>query len=140
MCFVKISILNFWLYLGNEFLTPIDMYDIIGDVHGYAEPLKRLLLKMGYEKRGMLTGIQNARPAHSLPETAIDLNTCTISGYGQSEKSVFFGHYWFQGLPQLLKPNVCCVDFSVANKGVLVAYRHDGENILDPGKFVFEHA
>ncbi|MCE2711747.1 MAG: metallophosphoesterase [Cryomorphaceae bacterium] len=79
-------------------------------------------------------------PAHSLPETAIDLNKCTISGYGQSEKPVFFGHYWFQGLPQLIKPNVCCVDYSVANKGVLVAYRHDGESILDPGKFIYERA
>ena len=77
-------------------------------------------------------------PADSLPETAIDLNMCTISGYGQSEKPVFFGHYWFQGLPQLIKPNVCCVDYSVANKGLLVAYRHDGEQILAQEKFVYE--
>ncbi|RYZ61666.1 MAG: phosphoesterase [Chitinophagaceae bacterium] len=26
------------------------MYDIIGDIHGHAEPLKRLLLKMGYQE------------------------------------------------------------------------------------------
>jgi|SRR5665647_360574 len=30
------------------------MYDIIGDIHGYAEPLKRLLVKLGYaEKNGI---------------------------------------------------------------------------------------
>ena len=26
------------------------MYDIIGDIHGHAEPLKRLLRKMGYQE------------------------------------------------------------------------------------------
>ena len=29
-----------------------DGYDVIGDVHGYAEELKALLTKLGYEKRG----------------------------------------------------------------------------------------
>lgn len=28
------------------------MYDLIGDIHGYAEPLKRLLRKLGYELQG----------------------------------------------------------------------------------------
>jgi hypothetical protein len=28
------------------------MYDIIGDIHGYAFPLKRMLGKLGYKKRG----------------------------------------------------------------------------------------
>jgi hypothetical protein len=27
-------------------------YDIIGDIHGYAEPLKALLAKLGYRERG----------------------------------------------------------------------------------------
>lgn len=27
-------------------------YDIVGDIHGYAEPLRQLLNKLGYEKRG----------------------------------------------------------------------------------------
>lgn len=30
------------------------MYDLIGDIHGYAEPLKRLLTKMGYSEWGGL--------------------------------------------------------------------------------------
>ena len=29
-----------------------DGYDVIGDIHGYAEELKSLLKKLGYEERG----------------------------------------------------------------------------------------
>jgi hypothetical protein len=29
-----------------------DGYDVIGDIHGYAEELKALLKKLGYEERG----------------------------------------------------------------------------------------
>jgi hypothetical protein len=32
-------------------------------------------------------------------------------------------------------PNVCCVDYSVAKKGKLVAYRFDGETELKKEKF-----
>lgn len=77
-------------------------------------------------------------PSDSLPETAIDLKKCQVRGYGQSEKPVFFGHYWFRGIPQLVKQNVCCVDYSVADGGLLVAYRHDGEQLLHQEKFVYE--
>lgn len=28
------------------------MYDIIGDIHGYATPLRRMLQKLGYKKKG----------------------------------------------------------------------------------------
>ena len=28
-----------------------DGYDVIGDIHGYAEELKALLMKLGYEER-----------------------------------------------------------------------------------------
>ncbi len=31
-------------------LNQVSMYDIIGDVHGYAVKLKKLLLEMGYQK------------------------------------------------------------------------------------------
>ena len=40
--------------------------------------------------------------------------------------------------PQVLAPNVACLDYSVAAKsgGMLVAYRWDGEQRLDNHKFV----
>jgi hypothetical protein len=59
--------------------------------------------------------------------------------YLENEKPVFFGHYWLnmQDSPSLFKDNVCCLDFSVAKEGHLVAYRMDNEHKLDESKFVF---
>jgi len=48
---------------------------------------------------------------------------------------VFVGHYWATGIPQLLSPKVACVDYSIGKGGKLVAYRWDGEPLLDPAKF-----
>lgn len=59
-----------------------------------------------------------------------------IDFYLETEKPVFFGHYWKQGSPQLDQPNVCCLDYSVAMGGKLTAYRFDGEKILSADKFV----
>jgi len=57
--------------------------------------------------------------------------------YKESEKPIFFGHYWLKGIPQLQKPNVCCLDFSVAKNGYLCAYRWDGEQTLDNSKIFY---
>lgn len=56
--------------------------------------------------------------------------------YPTTEKPVFFGHYWLKGTPLLFRHNVCCLDYSVAKGGRLVAYRHDGEQRLDASKLV----
>ena len=56
--------------------------------------------------------------------------------YRLNEKPVFFGHYWLTGTPELLHPNICCLDYSVANGGQLVAYRKNGEIVLSPDNFV----
>ena len=77
-------------------------------------------------------------PSDSIPEIPVDPEQCKVAGYASVEKPVFFGHYWFRGIPQLIKSNVCCVDYSVADGGILVAYRHDGEQLLDQEKFVYE--
>jgi hypothetical protein len=50
-------------------------------------------------------------------------------------KPVFIGHYWLTGTPTLLSNKVACLDYSIANKGKLVAYRWDGEPTLDESKF-----
>ncbi len=56
--------------------------------------------------------------------------------YGPTEKAVFFGHYWLTGEPALHRENVCCLDYSVARGGSLVAYRFDGEARLTNRNFV----
>lgn len=58
--------------------------------------------------------------------------------YPDDAKPVFVGHYWLQGSrPELLRRNIACVDWSVAKGGFLCAYRWDGEQELDAGKFVW---
>jgi hypothetical protein len=59
--------------------------------------------------------------------------------YPPAEKPVFIGHYWMKGeKPELLAPNVACVDWSVAKGGFLCAYQWNGEGQLQPENFVYE--
>ena len=51
-------------------------------------------------------------------------------------KPVFFGHYWLSGPPILTAPNAACLDFSVAKRGYLTAYRWSGEPCLSDENLV----
>jgi hypothetical protein len=54
------------------------------------------------------------------------------SRYHYNDKTpVFFGHYWLKGKPIIESENALCLDYSVAKKGSLVAYRHDHESKLN---------
>jgi len=78
--------------------------------------------------------------AHDIPGLDIPIPDHILetmgSGYGADEKPIFFGHYWLRGEPRIQAHNVCCLDYSVAKGGNLVAYRFDGEQQLDNNKFV----
>lgn len=74
----------------------------------------------------------------NLPENEINVNDLkSKSFYSPDEKKVFFGHYWLKGEPMLYRNNICCLDYSVAKEGKLVAYRYDDEESLDVDKFEF---
>ncbi|WP_444927774.1 metallophosphoesterase [Microbulbifer sp. TRSA002] len=60
-----------------------------------------------------------------------------IPHYPSAHKPCFIGHYWLRGEPAPLADNVACLDYSVAGNGKLVAYRFDGEQLLQKDKFVF---
>jgi hypothetical protein len=47
----------------------------------------------------------------------------------------FFGHYGLQGTPRVLRPQLACVDYYWPSNP-LVAYRWDGEPILEDDRFV----
>ena len=58
--------------------------------------------------------------------------------YSHEAPPVFFGHYWMEGEPAPLAPNIACLDYSVAKPGGrLVAYRWDGDKTLEPGKYMW---
>lgn len=64
-----------------------------------------------------------------------DAERARLVHYDTPERPVFIGHYWLQGKPKSLRPNVACLDYSAVKYGKLVAYRFDGESILDNRKF-----
>ena len=85
----------------------------------------------------------NFQPGVELPPLEIPQDVRDRDFYGENERPVFFGHYWLTGLPELIRDNVCCLDYSVAGyrgDGRLVAYRFDGEQKLDARKFVWVDA
>lgn len=42
-----------------------------------------------------------------------------------SNKPVFFGHYWLKGTPKIINKKAICLDYSVAKKGQLVAFKSE---------------
>jgi hypothetical protein len=73
-----------------------------------------------------------------LPDAPVDTSLLVnFDFYTESDKPVFFGHYWLKNIPALYRSNICCLDYSVAKKGKLVAYRFDNEQVLSAGKLVY---
>lgn len=59
--------------------------------------------------------------------------------YSEHEPPVFLGHYWLEGTPAPLAPNIACLDYSVAKPGgKLVAYRWSGERRLVAENYVIQ--
>lgn len=77
-------------------------------------------------------------PLEILPEHPIPLSELRSPDYYRGDdKKVFFGHYWLRGEPSLYKDNICCLDYSVAKGGKLVAYRLNGEKVLDGSNLTY---
>ena len=77
-------------------------------------------------------------PLEDLKDEPIELGLLkNLDFYTASQKPIFFGHYWLDGEPTLYRTNICCLDYSVAKKGKLVAYRFDGEQELRNEKLVY---
>jgi len=70
-----------------------------------------------------------------IPKIALS-DDIEIREYPNEDKPVFFGHYWFTDEPKILKLNVACLDYSVANKEKLVCYRwNTGDKELSNKQF-----
>ena len=58
--------------------------------------------------------------------------------YTHDAPPLFLGHYWMEGEPAPLAPNIACLDYSITQPGGrLVAYRWDGEQTLESGKYMW---
>ncbi|MGO2133352.1 MAG: metallophosphoesterase [Halomonas sp.] len=58
-----------------------------------------------------------------------------LSHYAISERPLFIGHYWCEGIPALPTSNIACLDYSAVKFGRLVAYRWSGESSLNADHF-----
>jgi len=54
-----------------------------------------------------------------------------------TQRPVFFGHYWLKTKPYLTHPYYCCLDFGGAKGGYLTAYHFDENTILCDKSLVF---
>ena len=80
----------------------------------------------------------SVEPLENLPNTPIEDSAISAQAYYSGEhKPVFFGHYWLKGQPSFQKANVCCLDYSVAKGGKLVAYPLDNDVKLSESNVVF---
>ena len=85
-----------------------------------------------------MTHAEAAMPAGEIcGEGRVPDGVC-FPGYGKQEPALFFGHYWLdpKATKDALASNVACLDYSAGKGGPLVAYRFDGETILQPDGFV----
>ena len=102
---------------------------------------KNFRVKWWEEVKGMPLSKAAVKPL-VVPEDPIIENT-DFKPYGQDQKPVFVGHYWLEiknekeKSPRLRTSNVACLDYSVAKRGILVAYRYSGEQQLQNEGFEF---
>ena len=76
-------------------------------------------------------------PDYMLYTPLSDEEKSRLITYGEEQPPVFVGHYWLQGRPRILMPNIACLDYSAVKYGRLVAYRYDGEHRLENDKFLW---
>lgn len=79
-----------------------------------------------------------ARPDEAKGNMPVPVNIAISEyTYPENEKPLFFGHYNLPGKPFLTGKNYCCLDFSLADRKIIPAYRWDGEQELDAGKIIY---
>lgn len=121
------------LLKGKEARLPAGV--TITDKDGHARSATRV--RWFDDPEGHTYGSYSMEPVECLlplPQTVLD----EALPYPDDAKPVFVGHYWMQGArPTLLRPNISCVDWSVAKGGFLCAYRWDGEHVLEAQKFAW---
>lgn len=84
-------------------------------------------------------GLTRSEYGLGIPSSAVPIPTAwsTNFHYAPTEIPVFIGHYWLKAeQPSLQSRSVCCLDYSVAKNGQLVAYRWSSEAVLSAANFV----
>ena len=120
---------------GKEAKLPDGFYFVDKDGHKRTEMRTRWYLcpkNQSYSTYGLHS--DEVGCTDLLEQSVVDAAT----PYPSTSKPVFVGHYWLSAeKPTILSENVACLDFSVAKKGLLCAYRWNGEQQLSDDNFVW---
>jgi hypothetical protein len=71
-------------------------------------------------------------PQYTVPSQILP----AVYPYPENAPIVFFGHYCRGKGPSIIKSNICCVDSCVVGTKTLLAYRWDGEKVLNMNNLV----
>lgn len=119
---------------GKELKMPEGLYFIDKDGTKRTE----IRIKWWEDPSTMTYKSISVEPIENLPERPIELSELkSLDFYQDTDKPVFFGHYWLKGKPLLYKDNICCLDYSVAKGGKLVAYRQNGKINLENENLIY---
>ena len=123
-----------WLLKGPEY--KLGDGAVFVDKEGFTS--KSVRAKWWIPIRPGMTHAEAAMPAGEIRGEGCVPDGVSFPGYGEKEPALFFGHYWLdpKDVKAPLAPNIACLDYSAGCGGPLVAYRFDGEQILNPDKFV----
>lgn len=122
------------LLKGKELQLPEALHYVD---HG-SEPRTEARIKWWQARKRTLFGVDFASlPEHMVDKDISDFNHDYHFYYENQHIPVFFGHYWMDATKvKLMSSNSCCVDYSIAKDGILVAYRHTQSEKLSDDYFV----
>lgn len=105
--------------------------------HG-SEPRTEARIKWWQARKRTFFGVDFASlPANMIDKDISEFNHDYDFYYEKQHIPVFFGHYWMDANKvQLMSTNACCVDYSIAKEGILVAYRHTQREVLSNSLFI----
>jgi hypothetical protein len=123
-----------WLLKGPEY--KLGDGAVFVDKEGFTR--KSVRAKWWIPIRPGMTHAEAAIPAGEIRGEGGVPDGVSFPGYSATAPALFFGHYWLppEAFKAPLASNIACVDYSAGYGGPLVAYRFDGEAILQPDKFV----
>lgn len=132
---------------GNELFDAVEIL-----LKGKEAPLPGMTFfhdKEGHLRRNVRVRWYLSPERHTLRSYAMtdkiesdhELDAASIAAavpYPVDAPPVFCGHYWLAPIrPEILAPNVACLDFSVAKGGFLCSYRWQGESLLANEHFIW---
>ncbi|MBU1219965.1 metallophosphoesterase [Myxococcota bacterium] len=128
------------LLKGPEIILPHGLYFVDKDGNERKEARLKWWRESSLDKKPRYNDIIMAEGSN-FGDNVVDetlLKTITHSKE-ESTLPVFFGHYWLDGSenPACLTQRACCLDYSAAKGGKMVAYTYSGEKTLKNENFTW---